>query len=136
MRTDRHRVQASVGLLPAASGYYERVTPLEYLQFLAALYGVRPREAAHRIVDLVTWVGLIARQRSRIATFFRGMRTRLDMARALVHPPRVLFLDEFTLGLDPLGQREVLDLIRQVNYYEGVTVFLWNTVLGKNPGRS
>lgn len=123
IRTAPDAVRASIGLLPESTGYYGWMTPVEYLGFFAQLYGV-PRTHATRILTLLEWVGLSQRRTSRIATLSRGMRTRLGVARALIHRPRVVFLDEPTLGLDPLGQRDVLELIRRENRDEGTTVFL------------
>ena len=116
-------VRVSIGLLPESTGYYGWMTPVEYLGFFAQLYGV-PRTDTTRIPTLLEWVGLSERRTSRIATLSRGMRARLGVARALINRPRVVFLDEPTLGLDPLGQRDVLELIRRENRDAGTTVFL------------
>jgi ABC-2 type transport system ATP-binding protein len=124
LRADLDGVRASIGLLPESIGYYGWMTPVEYLRFFADLYGVRPAEAPGRIAGLMKQVGLSDRQQSRIATFSRGMRARLGIARALVHRPRVVILDEPTLGLDPLGQRDILELMQHVNREEGTTIFL------------
>ncbi len=124
LQTDRDGARASIGLLPESVGYYGWMTPVEYLQFFADLYGVRPKGGRDRIGSLLGQVGLSDRQQSRITTLSRGMRARLGIARSLVHRPRVLFLDEPILGLDPLGQRDILELIQHVNREEGVTVFL------------
>jgi ABC-2 type transport system ATP-binding protein len=124
LRTHPDDVRACIGLLPESIGYYGWMTAVEYLGFFADLYGVRPPEARERIRALLQRVGLADRQQTRIATFSRGMRARLGLARVLVHRPRVVFLDEPTLGLDPLGQRDVLELIQHVNREEGTTVFL------------
>jgi ABC-2 type transport system ATP-binding protein len=124
IRTDPDAVRARIGVLPESTGYYGWMTPVEYLGFFAQLYGIRPAETTQRILTLLEWVGLSERQATRIATFSRGMRARLGVARALINRPRVVFLDEPTLGLDPLGQRDVLELIRRENRDEGTTVFL------------
>jgi ABC-2 type transport system ATP-binding protein len=123
IQTARDAVRVNIGLLPESTGYYGWMTPVEYLGFFAQLYGV-PRTDTTRIPTLLEWVGLSERRTSRIATLSRGMRARLGVARALIHRPRVVFLDEPTLGLDPLGQRDVLELIRRENRDEGTTVFL------------
>ena len=131
LRTDPNGVRAAIGLLPESIGYYGWMTPVEYLRFFADLYGMSPIEARGRVADLVEWVGLADRQRTRIAAFSRGMRARLGIARALVHRPRVVILDEPTLGLDPLGQRDILELMQHVNREEGATVFLSSHALDK-----
>jgi len=124
LRTDPDGVRASIGLLPESTGFYGWMTPVECLRFFADLYGLPRSDVSERISALLASVGLADRRSTRIATFSRGMRARLGIARALVHRPRVLFLDEPTLGLDPLGQRDILELIRHVNREEGATVFL------------
>jgi ABC-2 type transport system ATP-binding protein len=124
LRTDPDGVRASIGLLPESTGFYGWMTPVEYLRFFADLYGIPRSDVRERIDALLASVGLADRRSTRIATFSRGMRARLGIARALVHRPRVLFLDEPTLGLDPLGQRDILELIQHVNREEGATVFL------------
>lgn len=131
IRTDAAAVRARIGLLPESTGYYGWMTPVEYLGFFAQLYGLRPTEATPRILTLLEWVGLSERRTSRIATFSRGMRARLGIARALINRPRVVFLDEPTLGLDPFGQRDVLELIRRENRDEGTTVFLSSHALAQ-----
>jgi ABC-2 type transport system ATP-binding protein len=122
--TDRRTVRSVIGLLPESTGFYGWMTPVEYLRFFADLHAM-PRGEAHRRIDqLLERVGLPHRRSSPISTLSRGMRARLGIARAIVHRPRVLFLDEPTLGLDPVGQRDLLRLIQTVNEDEGATIVL------------
>jgi ABC-2 type transport system ATP-binding protein len=122
--TEPGAVRSSVGLLPESTGVYPWMTPVEYLGFFAQLYGMTRADAGARIRALLNWVGLADRAAMRVETFSRGMRARLAIARALVHRPKLVFLDEPTLGLDPVGQRDILGLIQRANREEGMSVFL------------
>jgi ABC-2 type transport system ATP-binding protein len=117
-------IRRRVGVLPESSGYPGHQTGREYLRYHACLFG-RSRLDATRIADgLLAEVGLAERGSSRIATYSRGMRQRLGIARALVNDPVVVFLDEPTLGLDPAGQRQVLGMVRRIARERGATVVL------------
>jgi ABC-2 type transport system ATP-binding protein len=117
-------VRRRVGVLPESAGYPERQTGREYLRFFARLFG-RDGATARRLADaLLDQVGLGDRGRSLIGTYSRGMRQRLGIARALVGDPRVVILDEPTLGLDPAGQHQVLELVRTIARDRGATVLL------------
>jgi ABC-2 type transport system ATP-binding protein len=117
-------IRRRVGVLPESSGYPRQQTGREYLRYHARLFG-RSRTDAGRVADdLLAEVGLAARAGSRIATYSRGMRQRLGIARALVNDPAVVFLDEPTLGLDPAGQRQVLGTVREIAHGRGATVVL------------
>jgi ABC-2 type transport system ATP-binding protein len=117
-------IRRCIGVLPESSGYPSHQTGEEYLRFYARLYGMS-RSRAHSVsAELLAAVGLEKRGRSRISTYSRGMRQRLGIARALVNDPVVVFLDEPTLGLDPAGQAQVLDIIRTVANARNATVVL------------
>jgi ABC-2 type transport system ATP-binding protein len=117
-------IRRLIGVLPESAGYPERQTGEEFIRYHARLYG-HSRASAVAVSDrLLADVGLHDRRRSRIAGYSRGMRQRLGIARALVNEPRVVFLDEPTLGLDPAGQRQVLALVRQIAGERGATVLL------------
>jgi ABC-2 type transport system ATP-binding protein len=88
-------------------GLYERLSALDNLRYFAELYGVEPRRQRARIDELLELVGLQGRERERVEGFSRGMRQRLHIARGLLHDPPVLFLDEPTIGVDPVGAREL-----------------------------
>jgi ABC-2 type transport system ATP-binding protein len=110
-----------IGVVPESRGFYEWMTAKEYLLFFANLYNVpNPQK---KIGELLGKVNLSERKNSAIATFSRGMKQRLGLARALINDPKILFLDEPTLGLDPQGQEEIQNLLRQLNK-DGVTIFL------------
>lgn len=122
-------VKRAVGVLPESQGYYGWMTGEEYLSYFAELYGVP--NAVGRARELLDEVGLGERGGSLVGGYSRGMRQRLGIARAMVHHPKVLFLDEPSLGLDPKGQREMNDLIRHLAREEGVTVFLSSHLLSE-----
>jgi ABC-2 type transport system ATP-binding protein len=88
-------------------GLYERLSALDNLRYFAELYGVEPREQRARIGHLLELVGLRGRERERVEGYSRGMRQRLHIARGLLHDPPVVFLDEPTIGVDPVGAREL-----------------------------
>jgi ABC-2 type transport system ATP-binding protein len=124
-------IRRRVGVLPESSGYPGHQTGREYLRYHARLFG-RSRPDARRVADeLLTEVGLAERASSRISTYSRGMRQRLGVARALVNDPAVVFLDEPTLGLDPAGQRQVLDTVREIARGRGATVVLSTHMLAE-----
>ena len=88
-------------------GLYERLSALDNLRYFAELYGVPPREQRSRIGDLLELVGLTGREREKVEGYSRGMRQRLHVARGLLHDPPVVFLDEPTIGVDPVGARDL-----------------------------
>jgi ABC-2 type transport system ATP-binding protein len=125
-------VKRAVGVLPESQGYYGWMTGEEYLVYFGKLYAVSdPRARARSLIEAV---GLAKRGRTPVSAYSRGMRQRLGIARAMVHSPRVLFLDEPSLGLDPRGQREINDLIRRLNRDNGLTVFLSSHLLSEIEG--
>jgi ABC-2 type transport system ATP-binding protein len=124
-------IRRRIGVLPESAGYPERQTGEEFVRYHARLYG-HGRPSAREIADgLLAEVGLHERRRSLIAGYSRGMRQRLGIARALVNDPRVVFLDEPTLGLDPAGQRQVLSLVRGIARDRGAAVLLSTHLLAE-----
>jgi ABC-2 type transport system ATP-binding protein len=122
--TSATEIRRAVGVLPESSGYPNRQTGGEYLRYNARLYGKSRGQARTLSAELLAGVGLEERSESPISTYSRGMRQRLGIARALINDPLVVFLDEPTLGLDPAGQEQVLDLIRTMAKARDATVVL------------
>jgi ABC-2 type transport system ATP-binding protein len=104
-------------------GLYERLSALDNLRYFAELYGVPAREQRQRIGSLLEMVGLAGREKERVEGFSRGMRQRLHIARGLLHDPEVLFLDEPTIGIDPVGARELRATIAALRE-QGKTILL------------
>jgi ABC-2 type transport system ATP-binding protein len=104
-------------------GLYDRLSALDNLRYFADLYRVPVREKRHRIEELLELVGLRGEERRRVETYSRGMRQRLHIARGLLHGPEILFLDEPTIGLDPVGARELRDTIARLSA-GGTTILL------------
>jgi ABC-2 type transport system ATP-binding protein len=88
-------------------GLYERLSALDNLRYFAELYGVPARAQRPRIDELLELVGLKGREKERVEGYSRGMRQRLHIARGLLHDPEVVFLDEPTIGVDPVGARDL-----------------------------
>lgn len=106
--------QSRLGALPEARGTYPRLTAREHLQYFARLHGLRGRDADERCEALVEQLGMSDIADRRTAGFSHGERTKVALARALVHGPRNVLLDEPTSGLDVMSTRAIRDLIRQL----------------------
>ncbi len=104
-------------------GLYWRLSGLDNLRYFADLYRVPPEVAHRRIKELVERLGLAGRERDRVELYSRGMKQRLHLARGLLNDPEVLFLDEPTIGLDPVGARELRVIVRELAN-AGKTIFL------------
>ncbi len=104
-------------------GLYWRLSGLDNLRYFADLYGISPDVSKRRIGDLLGRLGLNGREHDKVEHYSRGMKQRLHLARGLLNDPEVLFLDEPTIGLDPVGARELRKLIRELANV-GKTVFL------------
>ena len=117
-------LRRKIGVLPESLGFHKQMTGLECLIFFGRLYGRSAAQARATGLELLKEVDLDQRSRSLVGTYSRGMRQRLGIARTLVNDPSVLFLDEPTLGLDPRGQKELLDLIERIARERNVGVIL------------
>ena len=117
-------IRARIGVLPESSGYPLQQTGAEFLQYFARLFGHSAKPARALANELLAEVDLTRWAQAPIATYSRGMKQRLGVARALINDPSVILLDEPTLGLDPAGQRQILQTIREVAAQRGATVIL------------
>ena len=124
-------IRRRVGVLPESAGYPPGQTGEAWVSFHAELFG-RPRDDARATARrLLAEVGLAERGGSLISGYSRGMRQRLGIARALINDPQVVFLDEPTLGLDPMGQLQVLELMTRIAREHGVTIVLSTHLLAE-----
>ena len=117
-----------VGFLPENPYFYDFLTGREILGFYARLSGVPRSRLPSRVDALLAWVGLTPAADVRLRTYSKGMLQRIGIAQALVHDPSVVFLDEPMSGLDPIGRKEVRDLILRLRS-EGKTVFMNTHIL-------
>jgi ABC-2 type transport system ATP-binding protein len=122
--TERDDVRRNIGLVfqdPTLDTY---LTGAQNLRLHAELYGVQRDLVEPRMRQVLTMVGLWERRDSEAGTYSGGMRRRLEIARGLMHSPRVLFLDEPTIGLDPQTRRSIWTYIRQLKQTEEITIFM------------
>ena len=117
------QIRASVGILTEQPGLYERLSAEQNLLFFATLFGLGRRVAREQTERYLRLMGLWDRRTESVATFSRGMKQKMAIARAAIHEPRIIFLDEPTTGLDPDAARTVREFIAKIRG-EGRTVFL------------
>ncbi len=131
---DPEKIRRIIGVLPENLGFPRQMTGIEYLTFFGRLYGRRTSNARDYGMTLLEEVGLQKRAKSLIGTYSHGMRQRIGIARALVNDPMIVFLDEPTLGLDPRGQQELLELIQKIAHERNTGVVLCSHLLSEIEG--
>jgi ABC-2 type transport system ATP-binding protein len=122
--TERDEVRRNIGLVFQDTTLDGYLTAEQNLRLHAELYGVPRAVVPDRMRQVLEMVGLWERRASRVATFSGGMKRRLEIARGLLHSPRVLFLDEPTVGLDPQTRSSIWGYIRELKAREDITIFL------------
>ncbi|MGZ7030010.1 MAG: ABC transporter ATP-binding protein [Terriglobales bacterium] len=122
------RVKAQIGFLPEQPYFYDYLTASELLDYYAQLSGVAATQRRRRIGEVLSRVGLPEEGRTQLRKFSKGMLQRVGVAQAIIHDPKLVFLDEPMSGLDPIGRRELRDLIQSLKE-EGKTVFFSTHIL-------
>ncbi len=115
-------VKGLIGVLPEELPLYERLTGEEYLHFAGRMYGLPRSEVRRRTEELLEFLSLTDDRRKLLLDYSQGMKKKAALAAALIHNPRVLFLDEPLNGIDPISGRVVTDLLRRMAQ-KGVTLF-------------
>ena len=104
-------------------GFYDDMDARQNLRFVARLNRIPDEVSRKRIDELLGKVGLLEEGRKKVGTYSKGMRQRLGIAEVLIKEPKLIFLDEPTIGLDPDGTNRMLDLIRSLSREENITIF-------------
>ncbi len=121
-------MKAQIGFLPEQPYFYDYLTARELLEYFAGLSGVPAKERSRRAEEMLVRVGLKDAGGVQLRKFSKGMLQRVGIAQAIIHEPKVVFFDEPMSGLDPMGRREVRDLMDQLRQ-EGKTVFFSTHIL-------
>src|SRR5262245_18670611 len=123
-------IRRRVGYLPEDHRFPDYHTGYSLLDFYGALLDMPRSERKQRIPEMLELVGLKGRMHYKIRTYSKGMKQRLGVAQAILHDPEIIFLDEPTDGVDPVGRREIRDMLHQLKE-EGKTIFLNSHLLGE-----
>lgn len=124
-------IRSRIGVLPENLGFPRQMTGFEYLTFFGQLFGRSAANAREAAKTLLEDVGMTNRAKSLIGSYSHGMKQRIGIARSLINDPVVVFLDEPTLGLDPRGQQELLDLIQRIARERGTGIILCSHLLSE-----
>jgi ABC-2 type transport system ATP-binding protein len=126
---DPIRVKEQVGYLPENVGFYDDMDARQNLQFVARLNRISDAVSTRKIDELLRAVGLSEEAHKRVGAYSKGMRQRLGIAEVLIKEPKLIFLDEPTIGLDPDGTNRMLDLIRSLSQEKNMTIFFSSHLL-------
>ena len=114
-------VKQIIGIVPQDIALYEDLNARENLEFWGRMYGMRGATLKHRVAEVLEQIGLADKAKQRIKTYSGGMKRRVNIGVGLLHKPRILFMDEPTVGIDPQSRRNILDSIKDLNT-QGMTV--------------
>ncbi len=128
VRRHARRIRQMLGAVPQETALYEELSAWDNLDFHADLFGMARKGKKARIIEMLELVQLQERKRSRVGTFSGGMKRRLALARALLHDPQLLYLDEPTLGVDVQSRRAIWDYILSL-HQQGKTVLITTNYL-------
>src|SRR6478672_3263314 len=128
MEINDARMKAQIGFLPEQPYFYDYLTARELLEYYGRLSGVVAKERSRKVSEVLERVGLPEAAGTQLRKFSKGMLQRVGIAQAILHDPSVVFFDEPMSGLDPMGRREVRDLMEQLKH-EGKTVFFSTHIL-------
>jgi ABC-2 type transport system ATP-binding protein len=128
-RAEGTKVREFVGYMPEAEGLPTNTTAADFVGHMAEMSGLPPRAARQRAADVLYQVGLAEERYRLIKGFSTGMRQRVKLAQAIVHDPKLIFLDEPTSGMDPEGREEMLELIERVYRQLGIAVVVSTHIL-------
>jgi ABC-2 type transport system ATP-binding protein len=117
-------IKRIAGYLPENVGFYGDLDAVQNLEYVASLNGIQTHKASEKIDELLDLVELTQDARKKVGAFSRGMKQRLGFAEALIKDPKVLFLDEPTIGLDPDGALRLMEFIKSLNRDRQITVLL------------
>ncbi len=126
---DPIRIKERVGYLPENVGFYEDMDAMQNLRYVARLNRIPDTIATERAEALLKDIGLFDEGKKKVGTYSKGMRQRLGIAEVLIKEPKLIFLDEPTIGLDPDGTNRMLDLIHSLSREKNITIFLSSHLL-------
>lgn len=121
LHTDPKKCKDSIGIVPQELALYNDLTALENLVFWGSLYGITKSVATEKAVGLLKLLELDERKNSRIKTFSGGMKRRINIAAAMIHDPKILFMDEPTVGVDPQSRNQIYEVLNRF-LENGVTI--------------
>jgi ABC-2 type transport system ATP-binding protein len=129
IREDPLAVRRLVGYMPESDGHIPGMNAVSFVAFAGELAGMGRVDAMARAHEVLSYVGLGEARYRPVDTYSTGMKQRIKLAQALIHDPKVLFLDEPTNGMDPKGRREMLDLVRDISSRKRISIVLCSHLL-------
>jgi ABC-2 type transport system ATP-binding protein len=121
IRQGPKQVKQVIGVVPQEIALYDTISARENLEFWGKMYGLSGGALKERVTEVLNIAGLIERANEKVATFSGGMKRRINIAVGLLHNPKVLYMDEPTVGIDPQSRRRILDTVKELND-QGLTV--------------
>lgn len=112
---DNMQVRKYIGIVPQEIALYDDLTAMENLHYWGRLYDLGGRELEQRVQEVLQQIGLSDRAKDRVKTYSGGMKRRVNIAAGLLHKPKLLFMDEPTVGIDPQSRRMILDMVKELN---------------------
>ena len=129
VKRDDLRIRQKIGLMPEQDCHIPGMSAVQFVAYAGELAGMPPEQAIRRAHEVLEYCGLGEARYRNVETYSTGMKQRIKLAQALIHGPKLLFLDEPTNGLDPAGREDMLELVRSITHGKGLNVLISSHLL-------